>query len=250
VILDVDAGNTRLKWRLRKADSVVSRGADRLNSDLEALNAALSGQDDAVVAVRVASVGSESHWRDLSERLREVTAVSPLFAVSGREFAGLRSAYDDPSQMGVDRWLAMVAAWCRYRCGIAVVDAGSALTIDFVSPAGRHTGGYILPGWQMHLRSLFDGTARVSAEPATDADRLVPGRDTSSCVNHGIAWLWAAWAARLRDDCREKGVQRVVLTGGDSDRVEAAGIEAEVWPDLVLDGLAELPEALLMSLES
>ncbi len=250
MILEVDAGNTRLKWRLRSGAGILSRGAERLDSGLAVLSEALCRQDEAVQSVRVASVGTESHRRELAERLREVTSVSPLFAMSDRAFEGLYSAYKDPSQMGVDRWLAMVAAWCRYRRGVAVVDAGSALTIDFVSDAGHHIGGYILPGWQMYFRSLLSGTARVSAEPATHAEQVAPGRDTSSCVNQGAAWLWAAWAARLANDCRELGIERVVLTGGDGDRALAAGLKGELWPDLVLDGLARIPEALLASLQS
>ena len=243
MILDVDAGNTRLKWRLRAADSVVARGTESARGDLASLAAA----DGPIEAVRVASVGSDADRRNLVARLGGVCRIPPRFAVPGREFQGLCSAYADPAQMGVDRWLAMIAAWRRYRSGFAVIDAGSALTIDYVDRHGQHMGGYILPGRQMHLKGLLDGTARVIAEVSSGRPGVEPGRNTSACVNQGLAWLWSSWASRLEADCQRLGLTRVVITGGDSDHVLDAGVHGEVWPELVLDGLAALPDADLVS---
>lgn len=242
MILDVDAGNTRLKWRLRSADQVVARGAETAPGDMASLTAVAG----SVEAVRVASVGTDADWRQLVLRLAQVCRTQPRFAVPGREFQGLRSAYADPAQMGVDRWLAMVAAWQRYRSGLVIIDAGSALTIDYVDQDGQHLGGYILPGWHMHLKGLLEGTARVFADGIRERPGVAPGRNTSACVNQGLAWLWASWGARLEADRRRLGLVRVIISGGDSDHVLDAGVEGEVWPELVMDGLAALPETELV----
>ena len=59
---------------------------------------------------------------------------------------GLRNGYRDPAQLGVDRWLAMCAAWQQFPGSLCVVDAGTAVTIDVVAADGAHSGGLILPG--------------------------------------------------------------------------------------------------------
>lgn len=237
MILDVDGGNTRLKWRLSASDAVVERGAGTLDTLLEAL----SGHGSPPELIRVASVASERQKKDLSQALEAATGTSPGFAVSRLHWQGLKSAYANPAQMGVDRWLAMMAGWARCRQGFAVVDAGSALTIDFVVDDGRHVGGYILPGWRMLLESLSRGTAQVRPEPEDAGWAASPGTDTSSCVNQGVAWLWESWVARLKMDCSTLGLKTCFLTGGDAGRAQFAGLSASIWPEMVLDGLSLLP---------
>lgn len=38
--------------------------------------------------------------------------------------------------MGADRWHGMYGAWLRHRSGFVVVDAGSAVTLDYVDAGG------------------------------------------------------------------------------------------------------------------
>ena len=56
------------------------------------------------------------------------------------EAAGVTCGYKDFHQLGVDRWLALVAAYRKYAKPIIVVDAGSAVTIDIVDGDGLHLG--------------------------------------------------------------------------------------------------------------
>ena len=80
---------------------------------------------------------------------------------------GLVNAYTETDRMGADRWHAMYAAWQADAGGFAVVDAGSAITIDYVADSGKHLGGYILPGKQMMLRSLRQDAAQSEADSCT-----------------------------------------------------------------------------------
>ncbi len=61
---------------------------------------------------------------------------APQFAVSQPQQLGLTNSYSDPFRMGVDRWLAMLAAWHRVAGPLIVVDAGTALTVDIVDSSG------------------------------------------------------------------------------------------------------------------
>lgn len=246
MILDIDGGNTRLKWRLGAAGVVAESGA----GELAALTHALSGYGARVQMIRVASVASDDYREHLSRTLEAVTGIRPLFAVSQPQWDHLRSAYANPVQMGVDRWLAMMAAWDRCRGSFAVVDAGSALTVDYVAEDGRHLGGYILPGWRMLFDGLSQGTAKVRPDASASEWASSPGVDTSTCVNQGVAWLWESWVARLEKDCANLALKTRFLTGGDAVRARSAGLDAIVWRDMVLDGLGLLSDDAFVGLSS
>ncbi len=78
-----------------------------------------------------------------------------------RSMAGFSTIYDDPARLGVDRWLAAMAAWKQTGGAVCVIDAGTALTVDIVNAAGCHQGGLIAPGLEMMRTSLTRGTAQL-----------------------------------------------------------------------------------------
>jgi type III pantothenate kinase len=116
---------------------------------------------------------------------------------------------------------------------LCVVSCGTAVTIDVVDGM-THLGGYIVPGLALMESSLQAGTRKVRydslAEPATAL-----GRDTGSAVRNGVLACLVALVERV---VREHGVSRLILTGGDADRVaDELGIPCEVDPGLLLKGM-------------
>ncbi|WP_158227250.1 type III pantothenate kinase [Mangrovitalea sediminis] len=235
MILQVDVGNTRAKWRLIEGGAIFARGAGSL-SDERLFEAISSQQQSSTSEVRVASVAGEAGLASLLARLSAEFGCIPRVYQAIDEQAGLRLAYRDPGRIGVDRWLAMLAAWKRYRAAFVVVDAGSALTVDFVDAQGVHGGGYILPGWRMLENALLQGTAQVRFD-VEEGEPVEPGNSTATCVSHGRNWLWSAVIERLERDCRQQAIGRTIVTGGDAGRLLALGLQAEHWPDIVLDGM-------------
>ncbi|MDO3723130.1 type III pantothenate kinase [Marinobacter sp. chi1] len=237
----IDAGNTRIKWRLVKGSNeqpvVVDQGAVDL-VDQESL-ASLAGRLSDVERVAVSVVAGEPQRKRLSEVLALLTPAPVVYHWAEAERAGLRNAYDDPSKMGADRWHAMYGAWSTYRQGVAIVDAGSAVTVDYVDGAGQHLGGFILPGLQMMFRSLKTDAARIGFEPNQVLDRS-PGRSTGECVNHGLAWLSAGMVAKIQEDVDRFSIKDVLVTGGDAERLVGLGLGGMIVPDLVLQGLARI----------
>lgn len=257
-VLQLDLGNSRLKWRLieRGSDSPgeSARGAGAGETaarpaltDEVLSRGACAPQDDAwlhqpvtVAAVQVASVAGDATEAALAARVRDRFGVEPWFARTAARSGDLVNSYGEPQRMGVDRWLAMVAA--RARCGerLCVVDAGSALTIDLVAADGRHEGGYIIPGTALMARSLLADTDRVRFEEGA-ADSLSPGRSTAACVHSGIALAQAgALRLALAEASATGAAPRVVASGGGGAALLAlAGLEdAEYREDLVFEGLA------------
>lgn len=230
----VDAGNTRLKWRLERGGDLVDQGIGHLDDDAPIV--ALRETGAGITSVAVSTVASEKKRLRLKEFLQDQTNAPVTFYWAEASRGGLVNAYDDVTRMGADRWHAMYGAFSFCRQGVAVVDAGSAVTVDYVDASGRHLGGFILPGLQMMLRSLKTDAARIGFDPAqilaTD-----PGRSTGECVNHGLAWLSAGMVERIERDVREYALGDIVVTGGDADRLLGLGLRAQSHPGLVLDGL-------------
>ena len=233
MILQLDIGNTRVKWRQCHNGKVLGRGvAPRL--ELAGLFADI-GKDASPAQVWVSSVAGEEAENRLRQQIVEQWGVSPWFARPGSQACGLSNSYAQPQRMGVDRWLAMLAAWQDARASVCVVDAGSALTIDFVAASGHHLGGYILPGLESMERALLSDTDRVRFADAA-RDQLEPGRSTEEAVYNGL-FLSQAGAVSLALH-RVSGDYALYFTGGNGDKLfRKLRLGGKFHEDLVLDGL-------------
>lgn len=234
MILFIDSGNTRTKWRLSGASGSCVEGVG-LSSESDALSV-LSRHGPDISRVAVSMVGSDQAEASLRRAIQAMTDAPVTFYGAEKQRFGLRNSYSRVTAMGADRWHAMVGAWVAYRTGLVVVDAGSAVTVDYVGGRGCHLGGYILPGLLMMRRSLRLEAARIGFE---HDDQLVttPGQNTSECTNHGLAWLSSGLIDRIHKDCQSYGLNKLLVTGGDAERLLSLGLEAEHRPGLVLEGL-------------
>lgn len=232
--LDVDVGNSRIKWRLSDSDGSVVSGS-QATSDVAAghslaLDAALT-----VSRVRIASVADSEVLVALCKQFyRQYAVVSKVAQVSG-SVGPLVCAYEDCQSLGVDRWLALVAAYQRFNQALLVVDAGSAITMDLLSSDGQHLGGFIIPGLRLMCDSLWRDTSGVRVAGGDTQGLLLPGKDTQQAVNRGCVLAAVATIEKLASQYPV----RILLTGGDAEvLMEALSLKSDHCPDLVLDGLS------------
>ncbi|MFK7957897.1 MAG: type III pantothenate kinase [Lysobacterales bacterium] len=229
----LDWGNSRLKWTLAKQEQLQPMQA-AVPQASEATFSDLWGDLDAPRQVVCVSVTDPQRMRSLSEYVAARWGC-PLHIAGSQKTAGkLKNAYADPSQMGADRWIAMLGAAARYDGAFAVVDAGTAVTVDVVDSDGQHLGGWILPGRALMNQALTQHTEFLKPQLLDSPPTL--GRDTESCIAGGVSatqlgaleWL----KPQLPKDCD------MVLCGGDSQWLNSFLSEADCQPDLVLQGLA------------
>jgi len=233
-ILQIDAGNSGAKWRLVEGGEVVARG--RLVLDADETPEALTAAARAAREIWLASVLDDRRETALEERLAQLSPVRARHARSERRCAGVENSYEDPARMGVDRWLALLAARQRVAGRVCVVDAGTALTIDLLAADGRHEGGYIIPGRGLLEDALLSGTGRVR-----DAQRelwsLDPGQGTGAAVSSGAA---LALVGAVREALRYAGSPSPVLIfcgGAGGQLFQLLNVAGIVVPDLVFEGL-------------
>ncbi len=259
----VDVGNSRVKWAFGTAGRFVAQG-EALRDDGVGLRPLLETgwvPDD----IRIANVAGAEAGVRIAASLEERFHMAPVFAGSAATGAGVRNGYTDPGQLGVDRWLAICAAFARYRAPVCVVSAGTATTIDLVTDSGEHQGGLILPGIELMQSALLRGTgdlARLSA--ATDgsvagelpagiafnpvAHPIALGRDTAAAIRYGALQATASLVRACMGSFSTSsslGARPPVLlvTGGAAPALQAAlpGFRLEYRPQLVLEGLALEP---------
>ena len=238
MILECDIGNTRCKWRLLQNGKVERSGSFSHEGGFGELN-----QLCDVNRVRVASVASATIVDNFTAQLA-LLHLTPEFAVSTVTAAGVSNAYHDPGKLGVDRWLAVVAAYNLLNGAALIVDAGSALTLDLVDSGGCHQGGYIAPGFELMKSSLLAGTGKVRFVAGVPANGVEFGTTTLDAVNAGVlaSGLGAITVATTVAKNQLKQDIPVLLTGGDAHIIamhlaEQGHRELMVLPDLVLDGL-------------
>nr|WP_284048214.1 type III pantothenate kinase [Marinobacter sp. ATCH36] len=236
----IDAGNTRIKWQLRAHGELVRKGYATLSENGGSHD--WEPWADSIEDIAVSTVISEAGRQQLQVGLEDTCSAPVTFHWAESRRGKLINAYGDVRRMGADRWHAMCGAWrVTGAGGFAVVDAGSAITVDYVARSGAHLGGYILPGKQMMLRSLKQDAARIGFD-SLDAEYGSPGASTTECVQHGLVWLREAMVKRIHQDCSALGLDQVVVTGGDASGLMVAGLSAAHDPYLVLNGLAAVDE--------
>lgn len=234
----LDIGNSRLKWTLAEdadaplppAQALAHEGAPA--QALQQLAAAWRGI--APAAVCIAHVTGPAHEAALVDAVQQAFGITPRFARSSAECTGLRSAYEDPTRLGVDRWLAMLVLWTQHRSAFCVASAGTALTFDAVDDAGQHLGGVIAPGLAAMIDATLGRTRFAVGELTATFDNSL-GRDTESCVRQGALHAAAGLLDRL--GTAHAGVR--VLAGGDAASLQP--LLRDRWrieSDLVLQGLA------------
>jgi len=239
-----DAGNSRCKWAWVENGSWLRQGVHE-NTDEAAWQElkntfALLASPKKILVSNVAGTA-------MAQRLRVVCAgwTCPLVFIKAQaEQCGVRNNYEQASQLGSDRWAALIAAWHHVRQACLVVNCGTATTVDALSATGEFLGGLILPGMELMQRSLLSNTAQLGREnigsesgalhdfPRNTNDAIMSGaiRATAGAVQHQYALL----AARGDAVC--------ILSGGAASSLMPhlmlpLGIAATQVNELILHGM-------------
>ena len=236
MILELDIGNTRTKWRVVTSESCeMWLSGDFNTADIQTGLSQIPFSD--IQRVRAVSVvRSASNY--LKERVDTECGLVVEFADVQQYSGGLECGYKEPERLGVDRWMALVAAnLLRDKNeNFAVVDAGSALTVDLCDADGRHHGGYIAPGFNMMKTALGVKTSSVGMHELGKVS-LQPGSTTNEAVNNACL---TAMLGVINNAVEISSTKHLFLTGGDRELLKpyiGSNIQVSVVPDLVLDGL-------------
>lgn len=239
----LDLGNTRLKWALEDHGRWHAQGAAAWTEDL-ALLAATWQTLPVPVAAFGASVVDAEREHAAAAQVRALFGLEVTWLRTPAMACGVRNAYPEPGRLGVDRFLAMVAARAAGAGDCVLIGVGTALTLDALAADGRHLGGLIAPGPRLMQQALLGATAQV--RPRGDGVLVDAADNTSDAVVsgcwHAAAALVERFVARMAPRFGEAPTVR--LDGGDAaGLVPLLGLPASMVEHGVLHGLAVWAQA-------
>ncbi len=238
-ILAVDAGNSRVKWALHEGGSFVSEGScghDELER-IETNWATLEPPDTVVIA----NVAGDAIGAYLA-RCCKPWGLVPTWARGKDAQCGVTNTYDNPAQLGPDRWAALIGAHALQLGNCVVVCMGTATTIDALTATGTFLGGMILPGVDMMHAALATRTARLGAERG---ELVAFPRATKDAITTGAMRATCGAIAHMVEEMRLAGHDDVsiVVTGGAAPLFTSACKHSMSFRDkLVLRGLVCIGE--------
>ena len=229
----IDMGNSRLKWatgdsrQLRVGESVPN---EQINlSTLLKLWQALTPK-----CVMIASVTANQHQNTVLEVVQCLwTNIEIKQVRSQAQGFGVTNAYIQPEKLGVDRWLALIAARQRYQTPVCIVDCGTAITIDLLDANGCHLGGFISAGLTLMKKSLVSGTSALCSDNSSYP--LIPAKATEAAIYGGTLYAALGLISQVSANYPD---YLLILTGGDAELIAAhLNSKAIINPRLVLHGL-------------
>lgn len=251
VILLIDVGNSSVKWSLLNITGSNNLSEMSQQQYPEKISASFFVDTwaglDKPVGVFVSCVANKQVWQSLQQACDQLWSVQVKKIIPAKEKYGIINAYTQASELGSDRWCAMIGAYYETNSDLIVVDCGSAITIDVITQSeetnsARHLGGYILPGIAMMKKSLGTYTADVKIKESNTATELTPATTTTGCVNSAV-YLAAVKLieAVFEQQSKQSKNMQCLITGGDAAAVaDLLSIKYIMKPDLVLRGLAHI----------
>ena len=177
--LVIDIGNTSTKLAVFEEDTLVEVSS-QAGQTLETLSQFIAPY--TIVQGIVATVV------DLNpEIFRQLEALPFAVLWLGRNTPlPIANRYESPETLGYDRIAAVVGAYAQFpEKNILVIDAGTAITYEFIDAEGQYWGGNISPGIYMRFKALHHFTSRL---PLVSPKGRLPemGKDTETAIRSGV----------------------------------------------------------------
>lgn len=232
----LDLGNTRLKCAPLHDDGSLGEVvalAHEPSAFAQELQRLLPESADSAYLASVASPALTAVVVEvLTQRFRSIS-----LARSSARLAGMRIAYAEPARLGVDRFLALLAAHGRTPGPWLIAGVGTALTIDLLDRDGLHRGGRIGPSPGIMRQALHQAASQLPPEggdyrefASSTADALASGCEGAAL---GLIDRSLAQATRMLGQA-----PTLLLHGGGADMLAPHFPDALRAPALVLEGLA------------
>ena len=224
--LFIDIGNSAVKWRTCDSE-VFTEGVDLFSLEL------LPKAD----SVWVSAVAHLSIIAEIKANFGSVNLVEPL-----RQHGKLTLSYDDPSNFGVDRFLAMLAALERFpNAPLLVIDAGSAVTFDIIDNKGIHQGGLIMPG----IKALRESFAKFSTNDLSINTSELKNNTEGSWQSGTHAMLVSAVNSQIHNfELKYPGGVITICGGIIKEIIKELPMSVKFYDNLVLDGLESYSQSM------
>ncbi len=233
--LFLDVGNSSIKAAYIREGEWVNLNPEGVKSAADFVNW-LKKESLAIEELVIASVR-----KDLTRALGASLKSYKVRELRIRDVPSFRIDYRTPETLGVDRYLGCLGASLYASGGVVVIDAGSACTIDYMSPDGVYRGGVIMPGMDA-LIHIFRDKAPELPPVEVKIPAGWPAKSTQESLQWGqIGFFMDGVKAALRRHRERFSDYDLYLTGGAAKDIQRLlDEEAILRPNLVFEGMQEL----------
>ncbi len=233
----IDAGNSRIKWRLWQQGEWLQQGSLETGQAFRLIEvvAELAQQFTLLPQVWVSNVAGETVAAALAQACpADYWSLHTIRALP--EQCGVSNGYAQPAQLGSDRWAALVAAGEWLPQGL-VVSCGTAPTIDALDANGGGLGGGIMPGMELMQQAVLQRT-HIAAAIHGDYQSF-PDNSMDAIASGALQATLGAIERQYRQ--LSQPAARVLLTGGNARRVQShCTLPLQIVDNLVLHGLLKI----------
>jgi len=229
----IDNSNTRTKFALAHEGKLTAWRAVIPTAELteEGITRALSGQN--ITQASICSVVPNA------AKLLEHSLKSPVHHITHRSKLPISIDYPKPEQIGADRLANSAAAAALYGAPAIVIDFGTAVTFDVLSPDSAYLGGAIAPGTASLRDYLHRRTALLPAIQLHEPDSAI-GKSTEDAMQVGAVIGYRGLIREILTQIRSElgGTPHIVATGGDAALISSGLDEIQtIDADLTLQGI-------------
>jgi type III pantothenate kinase len=244
ITLLVDAGNTRIKAALLKNNTL---GKTHAFPTLPHFFNFFSKKHfhQSIFS----SVLSDKETQILSKKLGNFCeTIVPLRALS----QGMICSPYDLNQLGEDRLAKLLYARFSQKKPCVLIDAGTALTVDFFSPPNIFLGGFILGGFSLECTALSKKTRKLpQVTPSPKRLSRLP-KNTEEAIHQGVLESKALGIRALIEKIEKQekiafSHSSILLTGGEAKLLSPYFSNGSLQENLVLQGMQALHQNLFPS---
>ncbi len=234
--LIIDIGNTAAKLAVYKGQEKLSlvRMNELSNEELKKMFSSYKFEKAIICSVK--------NIPDLISDLLPAH-IPYIHNLSSKSRLPFRIEYDTPETLGADRLAAVAGAYYMWPgAEILVIDAGTAITFDFLS-GKAYKGGNISPGPAIRFKALNKFTGRLPLAELSDTFTF-PGRNTNDAIVAGVvSGIIYEINEYIRTFENKHPLGKVLLTGGDGGFLRNKICHNVTYmPDIVIDGLNNILE--------
>jgi type III pantothenate kinase len=230
--LVVDIGNSKVKMCLFDNGEIIKQGLETVSSIQSILKFCGDYSIEKMIISDVTDTATElwSHFKSI---------INTCIILNDSTKIPLENRYETPQTLGYDRIAAAVGAqelFPNQNC--VIIDAGTAITIDFINQRNQFIGGNISPGLNTRFKSLHNYTNKLPLLESKETWSML-GNNTRNAiisgVQQGIVFELDGYIDYFKT---QYGTISVVLTGGDAE-LFTKNIKSQVTiePYLIFKGL-------------
>ncbi|MCW3804232.1 type III pantothenate kinase [Plebeiibacterium marinum] len=199
---------------------------------------------DKISKVIISSVKSAYPSAAEIHQLLAIKASTPILFLNNNTPVPIKNNYETPKTLGKDRIAALVgASLSNPGFPKLVIDAGTAITIDYLDEHNTFLGGNISPGIQTRFNALHQNTGQLP-QLKLNTETSFLGRNTANAIHSGVQNGVIFEIDQYINHFNTLNINtKTILTGGDA-YFFAKNLKNPIFvnPNLVLTGLNTILE--------